>query len=52
VTRPEVRATEISGFDAKPGMPAKVYIRAGEQTFFDFLMGPLKGTLTPAFRKS
>jgi len=51
VTRPEVRATEISGFDAKPGMPAEVYIRRG-QSFFDFLMRPLKDTLTHALRQS
>jgi HlyD family type I secretion membrane fusion protein len=45
-------AAELPGFDAKPGMPAEVYIKTGERTFFDYLMRPLKDTLTRAFRES
>lgn len=46
------RASEIPGFNARPGMPAEVYIKTGERTFFDYLMRPLKDTLTRAFRES
>jgi len=48
----KARAAEIPGFDARPGMPAEVYIKTGERTFFDYLMRPLKDTLTRAFRES
>jgi HlyD family secretion protein len=33
-------------------MPAEVYIKTGERTFFDYLMRPLTDTLTRAFRES
>jgi len=46
------KASEIPGFDPRPGMPAEVYIKTGERTFFDYLMRPLKDTLTRAFRES
>jgi len=48
----KARAAEIPGFDARPGMPAEVYIKTGERTFFDYLMRPLKDTLTRAFRET
>ncbi len=48
----KARAADIPGFDARPGMPAEVYIKTGERTFFDYLMRPLKDTLTRAFRES
>ncbi len=47
-----ISAAELPGFDAKPGMPAEVYIKTGERTFFEYLMRPLKDTLTRAFRES
>lgn len=48
----KARAAEIPAFDARPGMPAEVYIKTGERTFFDYLMRPLTDTLTRAFRES
>lgn len=48
----KARAAQIPDFDARPGMPAEVYIKTGERTFFDYLMRPLKDTLTRAFRES
>lgn len=48
----KARAAQIPGFDARPGMPAEVYIKTGERTFFDYLMRPLKDTLSRAFRES
>ncbi len=48
----KARAAEIAHFDPRPGMPAEVYIKTGERTFFDYLMRPLTDTLTRAFRES
>ena len=48
----KARTADIPGFKARPGMPAEVYIQTGERTFFDYLMRPMKDTLTRAFRES
>lgn len=48
----KAHAAEIAHFDPRPGMPAEVYIKTGERTFFDYLMRPLTDTLTRAFRES
>jgi HlyD family secretion protein/epimerase transport system membrane fusion protein len=37
--------------DVIPGMPAEVMIETGEQTLFDYLIGPLNQTLRRSFRE-
>jgi HlyD family secretion protein/epimerase transport system membrane fusion protein len=37
--------------DVIPGMPAEVMIETGEQTVFDYLIGPLNQTLRRSFRE-
>jgi HlyD family secretion protein len=43
---------QIDGFRATPGMPADVYIRTGERTFFEYIMKPLLDSFSRAFRES
>jgi HlyD family secretion protein len=42
----------VEGFRPTPGMPADVYIRTGERTFFDYIMRPVYDSLSRAFRES
>ncbi len=43
---------KIVGFEPKSGMPAEVYIQTAPRTFFEYLMQPLKDSLSRAFRES
>ena len=47
----DVRA-KLGRFVATPGMPADVYIRTGERTFFEYIMRPVYDSLSRAFRES
>lgn len=42
---------KVPNFKATPGMPADLYIRTGERTFFNYLMEPVTASLTRAFRE-
>jgi len=42
---------KIEGFRPTPGMPADVYIRTGERTFFNYILRPLLDSLSRAFRE-
>lgn len=39
-------------FQPSPGMPADVFIRTAQRTFFDYLMKPVVDSFTRAFRES
>lgn len=55
VTRVKLDATsvaELRNFLPSPGMPAEVYIRTGERTFFQYLMQPVTDIMARAFRES
>lgn len=42
----------VHSFEPTPGMPAEVYIRTTERTFFEYLMQPLRDSMSRAFRES
>lgn len=42
---------KIAGFRATPGMPADVYIKTGERTFFEYMMRPVLDSFSRAFRE-
>ena len=42
----------ITGFRPTPGMPADVYIKTGERTFFQYIMRPVLDSFARAFRES
>jgi HlyD family secretion protein len=42
----------LPSFNATPGMPADVYIKTGERTFFEYIMHPILNTFSHAFRES
>lgn len=44
-------AAKAGDFNATPGMPAEVYIKTSERTFFEYLMQPLSDSMTRAFRE-
>ena len=41
----------IGQFTPTPGMPADVYIKTGERTFFEYVMRPLRDSFARAFRE-
>jgi HlyD family secretion protein len=41
----------IKDFAATPGMPADVYVKTGQRTFFEYLLRPVKDTMSRAFRE-
>ena len=43
---------QMGRFRPNPGMPADVYIKTGERTFFDYIMRPLLDSFSRAFRES
>ena len=43
--------TAISGFKPTPGMPAEVYIKTAERTFFQYIAKPINDSMTRAFRE-
>ena len=42
----------MQNFKAKPGMPAEVYIKTTERTFFEYLTQPIRDSMARAFRES
>jgi HlyD family secretion protein len=43
--------SKVNGFQPTPGMPADVYIKTGERTFFAYLMRPVLDSFSRAFRE-
>lgn len=41
----------LPGFSPTPGMPAEVYIKTAERTFFQYLMRPIQDSFMRAFRE-
>lgn len=41
----------IDGFEATPGMPAEVFIKTGQHTFLEYLVKPVRDTMSRAFRE-
>ena len=46
-----VDVAEINGFSPTPGMPAEVYIKTAERTFFEYLARPIHDSMSRAFRE-
>jgi HlyD family secretion protein len=44
-------ASHIPGFSPTPGMPAEVYIKTTDRTFFQYLMRPIHDSMSRAFRE-
>jgi membrane fusion protein, type I secretion system len=42
----------MPGFIPTPGMPADVYIKTGERTFFEYIMKPVLDSFSRAFRET
>lgn len=43
--------SKVPGFQPMPGMPADVYIKTGERTFFAYIMRPILESFSRAFRE-
>ena len=43
--------TKIENFRPTPGMPADLYIKTGERTFFNYMMRPVLDSFSRAFRE-
>jgi HlyD family secretion protein len=43
---------KLDAFQPTPGMPADVFIKTGERTFFDYIMRPVWDSFSRAFRES
>lgn len=43
--------TKIKAFRPTPGMPAEVFIKTGERTFFEYMMRPVMDSFNRAFRE-
>jgi HlyD family type I secretion membrane fusion protein len=41
----------LAQFEARPGMPAEVYIQSRERTFMDYLMEPITDSMSRSFRE-
>ncbi len=48
----DAEASAIEHFAPTPGMPAEVYITTAERTFLEYLVQPLKDSMSRAFRES
>jgi HlyD family type I secretion membrane fusion protein len=46
-----IEAADIPGFHPTPGMPAEVYIKTSERTFFQYLARPIHDSMARAFRE-
>jgi len=46
-----VEFAAIENFTPTPGMPAEVYIKTAERTFFRYLMKPIEDSMSRAFRE-
>ena len=42
----------MDDFGPTPGMPADVYIKTGERTFFEYIMRPVLDSFSRAFRET
>lgn len=42
---------KVGGFRPTPGMPADIFIKTGERTFFDYIMRPVMDSFSRAFRE-
>jgi HlyD family type I secretion membrane fusion protein len=54
ITRVKLNAGEVArihAFAPTPGMPAEVYIKTAERTFFQYLMKPIQDSMARAFRE-
>jgi hypothetical protein len=45
-------AERLRNFSPVPGMPADVYIKTSEHTFFQYLIKPLRDSMQRAFREN
>ena len=45
-------ARKVHAFQPTPGMPADVFIKTGQRTFFDYIMRPVWDSFSRAFRES
>ena len=43
---------DLKQFSPTPGMPAEIYIKTGERTFFEYLLQPVFDSMSRAFRES
>ena len=43
---------KVVAFHPTPGMPADVFIKTGERTFFDYIMRPVFDSFSRAFREA
>jgi HlyD family secretion protein len=43
---------ELASFRPTPGMPAEIFIKTGDRTFFEYLMRPVKDSFARAFRET
>ena len=43
--------SKVADFKPLPGMPADIYIKTGERTFFNYILRPLLDSLSRAFRE-
>jgi HlyD family type I secretion membrane fusion protein len=43
--------TKVTSFRPTPGMPAEVFIKTGERTFFEYMMRPVMDSFSRAFRE-
>ena len=41
----------LPGFTPMPGMPAEVYIKTSDRTFFQYLVRPIRDSMARAFRE-
>ncbi|MCW5567032.1 MAG: HlyD family type I secretion periplasmic adaptor subunit [Dokdonella sp.] len=48
----EEAAKSVPGFSPTPGMPADVYVKTTERTFFEYLTKPIRDSMSRAFRES
>ncbi len=44
-------ARQVRNFTPTPGMPAEVFIKTGQRTFFEYLVKPVRDTMSRAFRE-
>ena len=44
--------SRLPDFRPTPGMPADIYIKTGERTFFEYIMRPILNSFSNAFRES
>ncbi|WP_112662632.1 HlyD family type I secretion periplasmic adaptor subunit [Microvirga flavescens] len=51
VTPDAGEVARIPGFMPTPGMPAEVYIKTTERTFIEYLLQPIKDSMSRAFRE-